>query len=241
MATQEKLSARIDLAAWVKGMRGIFDTAPIGNGAVALLEVLNLQLGQSASYVGDLTGDVFIQRGLGSWQDDHAAVSARLSWMVTKLQSIVSSADPYEVKLVAIFNYIAQPILNGVYPADMVAELPAIGKRGIVVMTDGRGKSFGDAVASASLWNQAAVAGDMDRKLGNTWVQDALRSVFTQAAIQLQRSAPGEPTTSADVTVAALEAAAAAPRRFVEAIAGKNVWLYAGGAAVVALYLLFRE
>ena len=243
MATQEKSGTQINIPTWHRDLRETFNTNKLGSGAVALLELINLQLGQAASYVGGLTGDVFVQRGLGSWQDDFEASSARLTWMVGKLNEIVTGSDPAEVKLIAIYNYVAAPVLDGLYPADMLAALPRIALRGIFVMPDGRGKGFGDAVASATLWNQAVVAGDVDRKLGTGWANNAIRSMLTQVAVQLGRSAPGEPTTAADVTAAYLDALAAAPGKMLRAVGGTNVLLYGGiaVAAVLALVVATRD
>jgi hypothetical protein len=243
MATQEKSGTAINIPTWHRDLRATFETNKIGSGAVALLELINLQLAQAASYVGGLTGDLFVQRGLGSWPDDYEASSARLTWMVAKLNEIVSGSDPAEVKLVAIYNYVASPVLDGLYPADMLASLPQIGRRGIYVMPDGRGKSFGDAIASATLWNQAVVAGDVDRKLGDGWASNAIRSMLSQAATQIGRSAPGEPTTAADVTAGYLDALAAAPGKLLRAVGGTNVLLYGGiaVAAVLALVVATRD
>lgn len=236
----EKLSSRIDLGVWTKDLRRTFDTSPLGSGAVALLSILNLQLGQSASYVSDLSGDLFVERGLGSWPADHEAATLRLRWMVAKLETIASSDDPREVKLAAIYNYVARPVLDGLYPADMLAELPASAKRGIIVMSDGRGKGFGDAVVSASLWNQAVVAGDIDRRFGKAAGLDAIRAVLTQVAVQLETSAPGEDPTWADQTIAQLKVLAAAPGKILAAVGGPNLLLY-GAIAAAVVFLVVRE
>ena len=243
MAMQEKNPTRLLIPQWHRATRETFESDKIGAGAVGLLSMINLLQGQSAGYVADLSGDQFIARGLGSWHDDWSAVSARLTWMVAKLGDIAASGDPDEVKLVAIYNYVARPVLDGNYPADMIAALPAIAQRGIRTLPDGSGTGFGDAVWSATLWNQAVVAGDLDRKLGAGWARDAVRSLLTQVATQLERSAPGDAPTAADLTVGVLQRIAKAPGQILAAVGGPNLMLWAGVAVAggVALFLVTRE
>lgn len=241
MATTETHSA-INIGVWHKDLRATFELAPVGPGSVALLELLNLQQAQALTYVAGLSQDIFIERGLGSWTEDMAGAQERLAWMVAKLASIVGSSDNYEVKLVAIYNFIARPVLDGLYPQAMLDALSPVGRRGIIRKPDGGGKGFGDAFVSATLWNQAVVAGDIDRKLGNDWATNAVREVLTKAAIQLEKSAPGEDATLVDVVGDKLRALADVPGDVLRAITGGWLPVVVGGVVVGGvLYLLLRR
>lgn len=241
MASREK-PAQIVLGVWLPDLRATYETGRIWSGGQALLQVLGAQLEQASGYVAGLSGDVMLERGLGSWQADFVASVERLRYMATKFTEIARSADPPELKLVAMQNYIAGPILDGRYPAPMLAALAPEYKRGILVLPDGSGKGFGDAAASASLWNQAVVASDFDHTWTRGVLEDAVRRMLTTAAVQVEESAPGEYTTLADVTGDSLRALADAPGKILAAVGiGSGTLLVVGaGAGVLLLWWLSR-
>lgn len=245
MATRESTS-RIDIPTWLNDLRQVYDTSPITKGAQALLLLLNLQLEQAATYIGDLSGDGLVEAGIGQWRADFAASVERLRYMANRYSEIQTSGDNAETRLVAVFNFIAQPILRGVYPAPMVSALLPEYRRGIIVRPDGSGTGFGDAVASATLWNQAVIAGDIDNRLsplgGRTFIEDGIRRMFTRVREQVSTSAPGEDPTLADATAETLDKLAAAPGALLKALGASNLLLYVGlGVGAVVAYKLLSK
>ena len=225
-------ASRIDYPRWIAGLRAVYNSDPTGAGGVALLKILVLQLAQAHDMVAGMSNDAFIQRGFVTWRDDWDAVNVRVGWMIGKLQRIVDSGNPREVQLVEIHNFVARPILDGLYPAEMLAGVSAAnpsGLRGIRMRPGGGGKSFGDAFASATLWNQAASVGDLDRAQGSGWAANAIRSLLTTVEVQLQRSAPREQPTWADAASKAIDKIKDAPAALLNAVTGG--W----GAPVLAL------
>lgn len=242
MASSTETVQQINVGVWHNDLRAVYNTAPIGPGALALLQVCNLQLEQAATWVEGLSGDVFVQRGLGSFEDDFAATVEQLRACAVKYTEIAASSDPREVRYVAIQNFVAGPILDGRYPAPMVASLPRIGQRGIYVLPDGSGKGFGIAYRTATLWNQAVVAADVDARLGRETVPNAIRRMLSRAAVQVEVSAPGEDPTLRDVTADSLRTLADAPGAILRAVTGGLGPLLLGGVVVAGvLYLLLRE
>lgn len=241
MATTETVQ-QINVGVWHNDLRSVYNTAPIGPGALALLEVCNLQLEQAAAWVEGLSGDVFVERGLGSWEDDYAATVEQLRACAVKYAEIATGPDPREVRYVALQNFVAGPILDGRYPAPMMAALPTIGRRGILTLPDGSGKGFGIAYRTATLWNQAVVAADIDNRLGREAVPNAIRGILTRAATQVEESAPGEDPTLRDVTGASLRTLAEAPGAILRAVTGGlGPLLVVGVVAGGLLYLLLRD
>lgn len=243
---QREQTARIIIPTWLADLRSVYESSRIGPGAVGLLELLDVQLEQAKGYVDQLSGDVFVERGLGSWREDHAASVARWEWMATRFAEIVGRGDPAEVRLIEIENFIAAPILRGRYPAPMMAALQPEHRRGIITQSDGSGVGFGDAVASATLWNSAVVAADIDGKLGplggRTAIEDSIRRMFSRAATQVRLSAPGEDPTLADATASTLETLAAAPGQLLQAIGAGNLLLYVGiGAGLFVAWKLLSK
>ncbi len=224
---------QINVAVWHNDLRDVYNAAKTGAGAVAVLEVINLQLAQAAGWVADVTDDVFIEKSLANWREDYAAAQARLGVLVTELRRIIDSADTLSNKALAIHNFIARPVLDGIYPKDLVAKFPTLGKRGLTLQPGGTWKGQGDAYWSATLWNQAVIAGDINRKLGSDWATNAIRGTLTKVAEQLATSAPGEDPTAADAVIKALQKVADAPGDIFRAVTGLSPIVVAGAAAVV--------
>lgn len=245
MASSTESAIQINVAAWHNDLRATYEAGKIGPGAVALLEVINLQLAQAATWTADVTEDVYIERALVSFNEDLAASRARLAWLVNKLAEIVASETIEANKVLAIHNWIARPVLDGHYPADMLSSpsLDRVALRGIAVKPDGSGKGMGEAYYSATLWNQAVIAGDINRKLGTGWATDAIRGVLTTVATQLERSAPGEDTTAADAVAEKLRDLADAPGAIFRAVTGSSAWVLVPMllAGVLVLVLVLRR
>lgn len=229
---------QINVAVWHDDLRGIFETEELGAGALALVEIVALQLDQARGFVEGLSGDVLLERGLGEWQQDYDAAAARIGWIATKFKRISEGPETPEVKLAAVWNFVARPILDGVYPTAMMADLPAFAKRGITAQGDGSGRGMGEAYGSATLWNQAVTASDLDHHYSDDFLTNAYRKMLSNVVVELQRSAPTEQPTWADKTVVAVEAVADAPRALLEAI-GVTSLLVWGGVAVGAAVILY--
>ena len=241
MATTEA-PPQINVGEYLRNLRRIFDTQPVGRGTLALLEMVSLQLSQAAGWLAQLSPDAIVQRSAQPLIDDVKAAQERLGYMLTKSRAIVDSTDPHEVKLLSLYGFVAKPILDGVYGAPMMAELPISARRGITLQPGGTGKSFGDAFVAATSWNQAVVAANVDASMGRGWAADLLRESISKIAVQLQLSAPGEDPTAADATVNALRQLAAAPGALLQAVTGfsPRALLIAGVVLVVLVVALRR-
>lgn len=221
-------TAQIVIPVWLKDLRATFETAPGASGSQALLMLLALQYDQTVAMVQQLSDDAFVLRGLKSFAADLRASYARTKYLARRYLEIVESNDPLALKLVNVRNYIAGPILDGRYPADMMAALNPEDRRGIIMQPGGGGRGFGDAVFSATLWNQAAVVGDFDAKLGGDWATNAMRELFSTVAMNLEESAPGDDPTLRDVTIDTLRKVADAPGALLKAVGAGNLLVYVG-------------
>lgn len=230
-ASSTENAIQINVAVWHNDLRDVYNSAKRGAGAVAVLEVINLQLAQAAEWTADITDDVFIEKALTSWREDHAAAQARLTVLVAELATIIGSDDTESVKVLRIYNFIARPTLDGIYPRELVAKFDAVGRRGLVLQPGGSWKGQGDAYWSATLWNQAVIAGDINRKLGSDWATNAIRGTLTKVAEQLATSAPGEDPTAADAAIKALQKIADAPGDLFRLVTGVSPWVVVGVAA----------
>lgn len=236
---------QINIGVWKRDLGEVYRSNTIGAGSVALLQLINLQLGQAATMVGALSDDAFIQRGIKDWRRGYDASNWRLAWMIRKLQAIAED-KLHANRALSIWNFVGRPVLEGLYPAEMMEAIAAAGMDfGIrpvngVNWKDG-GKSFGEAFAAATLWNQAAAVSDFDATLGTGWATNVVRSWLTETARQLERSAPGEDPTIADATVKVLNRLAEAPGDILRAVGISPVVVVVTIAGVVTiLYLLSR-
>lgn len=241
MATTET-PPQINVAVYLRDLRAIFETQPVGRGSLALLEMVSLQLSQAAGWLAQLSPDAIVQRSAQPLIDDVAAAQARLGYMLSKASAIASSADVYATKLLQIYTFVANPILNGVYAPEMMRDLPQSARRGITLQPGGQGKSQGEAFIAATSWNQSVVAANVDASMGRGWAADLLRESISKIAVQLQLSAPGEDPTAADATVAAVRQLAAAPGALLQAITGVSPRaLLIAGVVIVVLVVAIRS
>lgn len=242
---RENQAQQINIPTWLADLRAVYETNPTASGALALIDVLVLQHDQVVANLAGLSDDAFIEHGLtsGGFDADLSALRARLLWMATRYGQIQASGNTGEVELAEVYNFVARPILDGRYPQEMLDGLNPEDRRGIVQLPDGGGgKGFGDAVASATLWNQAAVAGNFDARLGKGWAIESMREIISNAAKQVAASAPGENPTLRDVTADALQDIADAPGALLRAVGGNAlVWGLGIGAGLVVAYMLLRD
>ncbi len=237
------MAQQINIGVWHRDLASVFEAGKVGPGVVALLQLMNLQLGGAHEMVGGLSDDAYVQRGLKSWRDDYAAVNGRLGWYLARLKEIVDRGATDATRAIDLWTLIARPVLQGEFRKDIVDDLRTKRLlRGITVRTDGSGKSFGDAIAAATLWNQAAAVYEHDAHLGTGWATNIYRSWLTETARQLERSAPGEDATLADRTIEVLRDLADAPKLLFE-IPGLSTlaWGLGIGVAAVAVLALSRR
>jgi hypothetical protein len=236
---------QLNIGVWKRDLAEVYRSNTVGAGSVALLQLINLQLGQASTMIGALSDDAFVQRGIKDWRIAYNASNWRLGWMIRKLQSIAED-KLHATRALSIWNYVGRPVLEGLYPADMMAEIDAAGMAYGIRPVNGRdwsdgGKSFGEAFAAATLWNQAATVSDFDATLGTGWATNVVRSWLTETARQLEQSAPGEAPTIADATVVVLRRLADAPGDILRAVGISPVMVAVTiGGVLVVLYLLSR-
>jgi hypothetical protein len=236
-------AVQLNVSVWHDDLREVFGSSELGAGALALVQIVMLQLDQAKGMVDGLSGDVFVERGLGTWKEDYDASFARIVWIADKLRKISESSDGKEVKLAAVYNFVARPILDGLYPKEMLDELPTFAKRNITAKSDGGGEGVGEAYASATLWNQAAVAGQFDNAQSNDWLSDRYREILSEAIVKIQTSAPGETPTWGDATVKVIEKIKEGADALIEPIASALMWIGIGVGVIVfggVVYYIYR-
>lgn len=238
---------QIEIGAWKKGLAQVFESNTIGGGAVALLQVLNLQLGQANEMIATISADAFVQRDLDDWRKAYTAANFRLGWMIARLKTIVDGGADESTRALEIWNFIGAPVLQGRYPAEMAEAFAAGNATAGITPRNGKdwsegGQGFGEAFAAATLWNQAAVASNFAATQGSGWAHSVVAGWLTETARQLERTAPGEKPTIADATVVVLRRLAAAPGDLLRAV-GLDPWLIGLGVGLtlVTLFVLTRR
>jgi hypothetical protein len=235
---------QLNIGEWLRDLRKTWTAGENGPGAVALLSLINLQIGQAYELVGGLGDSTYVQRGIVRWRDDYVAINTRLAYMIAKLKEILDEPEATTREL-AIYNFIARPILDGEYPQEYLTEVAAAnikGLRGIRNKPGGGGKGFGDAFAAGTLWNQAAQASDTDIHPAPGWATNLYAAWLTEVAHQLETSAPGEDPTARDRTVTVLKEIAASPGALIRALGIDPTYVVGGVvAAVVLLALVLRR
>lgn len=240
---------QINIGVWKRDLDEVYRSATVGAGSVALLQLINLQLGSAHEMVGGISDDAFAQRNIVDWRKAYSASNWRLGWMIRKLQSIADDKTMlHATRALTIWNFVGRPVLEGLYPAEMIEEIDAAGMAYGIRPVNGRdwkdgGKSFGEAFAAATLWNQAAVASNFDatHALNPGWAANMVGAWLTETARQLEQSAPGEAPTIADATVVVLKRLAAAPGDILRAVGISPVVVVVTVAGVLTvLYLLSR-
>ena len=239
---------QINIGVWQRDLDEVYRSNTIGGGSVALLQLINLQLGSAHDLVGGMSDDAFQQRNIAGWRDDYTAANARLGWMIKRLQTIAGGGANAATRALEIWNFIGRPVLQGRYPAEMMEQLAAIKATRTIRPVNGRdwsdgGQSFGEAFGAATLWNQAAEASNFDATHAKdpSWATNMVGAWLTETARQLERSAPGEDPTIADATVVTLRRLAETPGDILRAVGISPVVVVAGAALVaVTLYALTR-
>jgi hypothetical protein len=238
----------INVGVWLRDLDSVYRSNTIGSGTVALLQLLTLQQSQAHELVASLADDAFVQRGIKGWRADYARAQWYLGWFVARLKAIVDTPDELKAtRALRIWNDIAAPILRGDYTAELATAAAAAGQTGPMRRKNGRdwtdgGKDFGQAYASATLWNQAAAATDLPEARAPGFVANALVAWLTEVAHQLETSAPGEDATLRDHTVKVLRDLAAAPAAILAAAGVTPTVLVAGGVlALLVLLVLLRR
>lgn len=259
----------INAAAWRDMLRGIWNAVPTASSAIAI-ERLVTHMAQSAlALVGGIEGDIFLRRSLAGWREDLSSLFDRLEWYARETQRAVAETPPNidadtgegfvfvpsPDRVSQLTANVIGPILNGHFPVDFPAtvqpgisedapELVASMRRGLTEQADGRWHGQPDAFVAVSLWNRAVEALVVDVEQGQAdlpFLPDVLREWVSQAEVDLQQSAPGEPKTTADTVVEALEAIKDKALEI-----AKGAWslfeLFAFGAGVgLLLYVLWRH
>ncbi len=175
--------------AWRNLLAEIWDANHNLSGAVAVLSLVSQQMKQANELRHSVGADYFLKRGLGDWDARFAALLSRLAFYAGELELVAKGEvdNPIEHMLA----WVIDPILDGVFLKD---------KKQIKM-------TFGDAVESATLWNQAATAKATRESLAlDTWLPASIMDWFSQVNHDLELSAPGEAPTAADAVKETVDA-----------------------------------
>jgi hypothetical protein len=231
-----KVIPQIAVAAWRNLLQSVYNASKIGAGAIALVSLVDDLRFKAHAIRNAISDDQYIKRGLGTWDADYAGLSARIEGYIATLQRAVVTPDP-SVRNMVIYGEVANPILNGQFPAAFLATLPVAARAGIVVdPKTGDGRNFGDAIMAATLWNQAVYGRDTDA-LAPFWAISSLRGVITETLRQLEISGPGDDPTATDAVVNALNAASTGAGNLLSAIGSSKVVLVVVGVTVLGVLL----
>lgn len=233
---------QVEVSNWKKAVEGIFAANKTsGRGTLAIIAMVDDLRFKALGVRNPISDDIYIARGLGNWDERAAALGMRVGYYLAELKRLLEPMDA-AIRWSMMYTRIVAPILYGKFPAVMFDELPTSATAGIRIGADGNGSSFGDAVESATLWNQAVWARQSD-DLAPWWAISEFRGVMTEASRQLELSAPGEDPTATDAVVNALKKAGDGAAGLFDAVGGNTlVKVVLGGVfALGVLYVFIKR
>lgn len=230
----------IGLTQWQNMLRSVYYAGPLAGGALAVCALTAKVLAGALEIRDANRSDELIQRSLVTWDAEAEGLLQRLSRYLDFLRT-ANQLDPAS-RLLQIQAYVGEPLLTGKIPGEFFEGLPVSARAGVRFDSEGNGRVLGgDGARAATLWNQVLAALTVAPEPGFTL--DLLASAFSDAALQLEQSGPGEDPTAADAVATTLDTAATGVSTLVGAIAGNTTVKVAVGAALGLglLWLLSRR
>lgn len=232
---------QVNTGAFASFLRRIYQAGPLDRGALAIVACVDQVLSRARDVRNALSPDVYLERGLQTWDRDATALGLRIGIYLDVIRE--SLTVPRAQRLQIVDSRVSWPILLGIYNADLFTNATHAATANLTKRPDGNYALLGgDAVLAASLLNRALAASDADTAA--LWgAESKLRNVFATVRAEMEQSAPGEETTVADGVLDGLQAAEDAVGTLVAKITESSLALklVIGGAVLAGVWLLLRE